>query len=368
MDRFGVQTALLAYAGINRRVSWWDPERWALVFREADARVFVRRLPRFAALIAARRDPRDIRVLAGGRDRDVPLEKRARRVARSRMRVAAAARRPHVRPRRDAVDAHAGRLRPRTGGAGGLPAARRRGAPLRLAGRDRAGGGPRGGRLAAAGSRARARRRRAHDAGEPRRRAGSAGPQRRRGGSVDRGDCARRRFAAVGAGARAPRPAAWAVDVRRQTSRTLDIGPTPTRAGRRTSCSAASGRPPSGDPPTTSRAPSRPCSSRVDGRRRRPACSAPARSREVEVEPAPVRGVEPAPEARDQRAEAVGARRGEAGLVAARDGAQNALNAAQPATSLPSASLAWASFTTSVISPSVSAVACAGGGAPARPR
>jgi hypothetical protein len=52
MDGFGVQTALLAYAGINPRVSWWDPERYALVFREADARVFVRRLPRFAALIA----------------------------------------------------------------------------------------------------------------------------------------------------------------------------------------------------------------------------------------------------------------------------------------------------------------------------
>ena len=54
--------------------------------------------------------------------------------------------RSHVRPRRDAVDAHAGGLRPRAGGAGGLPAARRRGAPRRLAGRDRAGGGPRRGR------------------------------------------------------------------------------------------------------------------------------------------------------------------------------------------------------------------------------
>jgi len=57
MDRYGVETALLAYAGVNRRVSWWDPERWALVFREADARVFVRRLPRFAALIAEREIP-----------------------------------------------------------------------------------------------------------------------------------------------------------------------------------------------------------------------------------------------------------------------------------------------------------------------
>ena len=57
MDRYGVDTALLSYAGVNRRVAWWDPEGWALVFREADARVFVRRLPRFAPLIASREIP-----------------------------------------------------------------------------------------------------------------------------------------------------------------------------------------------------------------------------------------------------------------------------------------------------------------------
>jgi tetratricopeptide (TPR) repeat protein len=57
MDRYGVDTALLAYAGVNRRVAWWDPEGWALVFREADARVFVRRLARFAPLIAEREIP-----------------------------------------------------------------------------------------------------------------------------------------------------------------------------------------------------------------------------------------------------------------------------------------------------------------------
>jgi hypothetical protein len=57
MDRYGVDSALLAYAGINRRVAWWDPERWALVFRAGDARVFVRRIPRFRALIAAREIP-----------------------------------------------------------------------------------------------------------------------------------------------------------------------------------------------------------------------------------------------------------------------------------------------------------------------
>jgi hypothetical protein len=57
MDGFGVETALLAYAGVNPRVSWWDPDRYALVFREGDARVFVRRLPRFAALIARHEIP-----------------------------------------------------------------------------------------------------------------------------------------------------------------------------------------------------------------------------------------------------------------------------------------------------------------------
>ena len=57
MDRYGVETGLLAYAGLNRRVAWWDPERWALVFRERDARVFVRRLPRYRGLIAAHEIP-----------------------------------------------------------------------------------------------------------------------------------------------------------------------------------------------------------------------------------------------------------------------------------------------------------------------
>ncbi len=52
MDRYGVDSALLTYAGINRRVAWWDPAQWALVWRASDARVFVRRLPRFRELIA----------------------------------------------------------------------------------------------------------------------------------------------------------------------------------------------------------------------------------------------------------------------------------------------------------------------------
>jgi hypothetical protein len=57
MERYGVESALLAYAGLNRRVSWWDPARWALIYRQHDARVFVRRLPKWRALIAAREIP-----------------------------------------------------------------------------------------------------------------------------------------------------------------------------------------------------------------------------------------------------------------------------------------------------------------------
>jgi tetratricopeptide (TPR) repeat protein len=53
MEGLGVESALLDYAGINRRVAFWDPERWALVFRAKDTRVFVRRLPPWKDLIAA---------------------------------------------------------------------------------------------------------------------------------------------------------------------------------------------------------------------------------------------------------------------------------------------------------------------------
>jgi hypothetical protein len=51
MDGLGVQSALLDYAGINRRVAWWAPEDWALVFRAHDTRVFARRTPAHRELI-----------------------------------------------------------------------------------------------------------------------------------------------------------------------------------------------------------------------------------------------------------------------------------------------------------------------------
>lgn len=52
MDKLGVTSALLDYAGINRRTSYWDPDEWALVFRASNTRVFVRRLPRWNQVIA----------------------------------------------------------------------------------------------------------------------------------------------------------------------------------------------------------------------------------------------------------------------------------------------------------------------------
>lgn len=51
MEALGVESALLDYGGINRRVSYWDPEAWALLFRAKDTRVFVRRLPKWRGLI-----------------------------------------------------------------------------------------------------------------------------------------------------------------------------------------------------------------------------------------------------------------------------------------------------------------------------
>jgi tetratricopeptide (TPR) repeat protein len=57
MAKYGVETALLAYAGVNRRVSWWEPRNWALVYRASDARVFVRRREKWRALIAAHEIP-----------------------------------------------------------------------------------------------------------------------------------------------------------------------------------------------------------------------------------------------------------------------------------------------------------------------
>src|SRR5450631_273306 len=76
MDRYGVDSALLAYAGINRRVAWWDPAIWALVYSGGDARVFVRRLPRFAPLIAAHEIPATFAFSVEEGTTTLPLETR----------------------------------------------------------------------------------------------------------------------------------------------------------------------------------------------------------------------------------------------------------------------------------------------------
>jgi tetratricopeptide (TPR) repeat protein len=73
MDHFGVTSALLDYAGVNRRVAWWDPEAWALVFRAQDARVFVRRLPAARDLIARYEIPASFSFTADEGSATVPL-------------------------------------------------------------------------------------------------------------------------------------------------------------------------------------------------------------------------------------------------------------------------------------------------------
>ena len=126
MDRYGVESALLAYAGLNRRVSWWDPARWALVYRQHDARVFVRRLPKWRALIAAREIPATFSFTVEEGTATLPIDEPPPGVTGAGLRVAAAARRSLRRARRGAPRARGRRLSPRAGGAR-LPGARRRG-------------------------------------------------------------------------------------------------------------------------------------------------------------------------------------------------------------------------------------------------
>ncbi|HET6282487.1 MAG TPA: hypothetical protein VFH73_16100 [Polyangia bacterium] len=75
MSRYQVDSALLAYAGLNRRVAWWDPATWALVYRQHDARVFVRRLPRWRDFIAAYEIPATFAFTVESGATTVPLSK-----------------------------------------------------------------------------------------------------------------------------------------------------------------------------------------------------------------------------------------------------------------------------------------------------
>jgi hypothetical protein len=64
-DRFlagyGIDAALLNYPDINMRAGSFDPEAWALVYRDTEALVFARRTPAHAALIAEREIPLRVR-------------------------------------------------------------------------------------------------------------------------------------------------------------------------------------------------------------------------------------------------------------------------------------------------------------------
>jgi hypothetical protein len=75
MSRYQVDSALLAYAGLNRRVAWWEPATWALVYRQDDARVFVRRLPRWRDFIAAHEIPATFSFTVDNGAATVPIPK-----------------------------------------------------------------------------------------------------------------------------------------------------------------------------------------------------------------------------------------------------------------------------------------------------
>src|SRR6185295_10114541 len=57
MDRFGVTAALITYPDVNPRGALFDPARWALVYRTAEALIFARRAPERDALLAAEELP-----------------------------------------------------------------------------------------------------------------------------------------------------------------------------------------------------------------------------------------------------------------------------------------------------------------------
>ena len=52
LDGFGVDAALLTFPGQNPRAAYFDPARWALVYRAADGLAYAARTPAFAPLIA----------------------------------------------------------------------------------------------------------------------------------------------------------------------------------------------------------------------------------------------------------------------------------------------------------------------------
>jgi tetratricopeptide (TPR) repeat protein len=76
LDRFAVTAALISFPDLNPRATRFDPERWALVYRDDDALVFVRRSSEHAALIATDELPVGFRLDPSGGVNALPLEAR----------------------------------------------------------------------------------------------------------------------------------------------------------------------------------------------------------------------------------------------------------------------------------------------------
>jgi len=73
LDGFAVDAALITYPGVNPRGALFAPDRWALVYRTAEALVFARRTPERRALIAERELPLTFRYAADEGLVPVPL-------------------------------------------------------------------------------------------------------------------------------------------------------------------------------------------------------------------------------------------------------------------------------------------------------
>jgi len=74
LDRHGVTSAMISYPGVNPRSALFDPARWALIHRTGEALIFARRLPAFAALIAAEEIPLSFHYAAATGAVPVPIE------------------------------------------------------------------------------------------------------------------------------------------------------------------------------------------------------------------------------------------------------------------------------------------------------
>lgn len=66
LERFGVEAALVTFPALNPRAALFEPARWALVYRSAEALVFVRRSAAHGALIVHEEQPLTFTYAPGG--------------------------------------------------------------------------------------------------------------------------------------------------------------------------------------------------------------------------------------------------------------------------------------------------------------